>query len=184
MISRSRSRKIVSALAAVLVFVVANWFVRRDSARQDGMPSILVPPFRILNVADRTSLGSGLVRGVEGALTATEGLAVRPWTVAVPEAPTDDAAAVRAGRRLHTTYVLVGEVEGQADRTEIAIRLLRVRDGTPVWSGTYWRDLVALPAFPSELALDIADALRLPTCLGRCGASLRPHIPSEPDLPQ
>ena len=165
----------VPALAAALLLATASWLAWQRSANpagetamQDGLPSILVPPFHTLNAADLW-LGAGLASDVEGALTGLRALGVRPWSLRGPsvvlpaasQAPTDDAAAVSVSRRLQTDYVLVGEIESQVARMEIAVRLLRVRDGTPVWSGIYWRDSASLPAFPSELSLAVAEALHV-----------------------
>jgi TolB-like protein len=176
--ARVARQRIVLTLAIVALLGGITVIARRrgrpgDQAAgtaPDDAPSILVPPFRTVHAADRDSLGSGLARNVEGALTRLQGLAVQSWVRdphTVPRSssgpPTEDAAAVDLGRRLRSTYVLVGVVEHQDARTAIAVRLLRARDGTAVWSGTYWRDTTALTTFPSELAAAVAEALHLPS---------------------
>ena len=169
-------RRIVLTFAIVVVLSAAAslaWHRVRPahratkSAPNNGTPSILVPPFRTVHAADRDPLGSRLAQDVEGALKQLQGLAVQSWVrdlhdASFSAAPTEDAAAVDLGRRLHSTYVLVGMVEHQTARTAIVVRLLRARDGTAVWSGTYWRDTTALTSFPSELAAAVAEALHLP----------------------
>jgi TolB-like protein len=71
------------------------------------------------------------------------------------------------GKQRRSGYILLGQFEQLGTRTEIVVRLLRVRDGHPVWSGTYWRDPDGMTAFPLELAQDVTEALRLQSSSGR-----------------
>jgi TolB-like protein len=182
---RLGSRWILLALGGALLLVGASWIRWRQprSATSSGSTledrTILVLPFRSQNVSDRAALDR-FDSEVEAALTAANQLMVRSWDrggLFSTEAPADEAA-LAAGRQRGAGYVLIGQFEQLGSRTEIAVRLLRVRDGNPVWSGTYWRGHDAMTAFPSELALDVAEALRLPSSTGGSTPRGPAHTPT------
>jgi len=177
---RLGSKWILPALSAAVLLTGAGLIKWHRLRAPTGSKStlkdrtILVLPFRSANGSDRVTLGASLASEVEAALTASHQLTVRSWdlgrlsTSPLPTpAPADEAAALAVGRKQRAGYILLGQVERLAIRTEIAVRLMRVGDGHPVWSGIYWRDPDGMTAFPSELAQDVAEALRLPSSAGR-----------------
>ena len=137
--------------------------------------TILVSPFTSLVAQDR-DLGASLAKQVESALGASPQVTIRPWEMVTPSAPplsgqaTPDAATQVVGRQRDANYILVGQLEHLGTRIEIAVRLLRVCDGHPVWSGTYWRDSGGMIALPPELALDVSEALREPHRVSSCAS--------------
>ena len=167
-------RWILPALTASVLLIGAAW-IKWDQLKSPRAEdrTILVFPFRSLNMSEQASLGAVLAEKVNSALTESHQLTVQSWDLsklsASPssiEAPTDEAAALRVGSRRPAGYILLGQFAQLGTRTEIVVRLLRVRDGHPVWSGTYWRDSSGMTAFPSELAQDVAEALGLPRSAG------------------
>jgi TolB-like protein len=187
---QSRSRWIALVLGAGFLLAGASWiewYHHRASTGNRSKPddrTILVLPFRSPNRQAQVELGVGLADRVQAALTASHQLTVRSWDLGssstpllFTEAPIDEVV-VAAGRQRRAGYVLLGQFEQLGTRTEIAVRLLRVRDGNPVWSGTYWRGPDGMTAFPSELALDVAEALRLPSSTGRATPNRPAQMPT------
>lgn len=131
-------------------------------------PRIVVFPFGDATGAGRTWFGDGLAGDVAQALGAIDGFVVRPRSLdfepsamaARSSAPfRDDTSAIRIARDLGASIALTGTVSLDNGRTEILIRLLGVDDRRLIWSGTYWRDRAALPAFAAELTLAVGEAL-------------------------
>jgi TolB-like protein/Flp pilus assembly protein TadD len=86
----------------------------------------------------------------------------------------------RIGRDLAVDYVLEGSVRRAADRVRITAQLIWVRDQSHVWAETYERDLRDILTVQSEVAIAIADRirLRLPFELrARLAAKARPVHP-------
>ncbi len=65
------------------------------------------------------------------------------------------------GRELGVTYVLEGSAERQANRVRISAELIKVKDQTQVWAGTYDQDLSGFRAVQNEVAQGVATALAL-----------------------
>jgi hypothetical protein len=104
--------------------------------------------------------GAGLEELVRRALAA-EGVAVRPTWDTRDTAPAADVKALASlGRRLDVAYTLGGTVGRHDRRSEIGMQLVRVRDGSPVWSSTFWRDQADLESLPSELAAAVGEVLK------------------------
>jgi TolB-like protein len=49
----------------------------------------------------------------------------------------DTSAAVAQGRAHHATYIVCGGVTGSAPHQQLTVRVVSVRDGSPVWSKSY-----------------------------------------------
>lgn len=175
---QSRYRWIALAFGAAFLLAGASWIEWHHAGSPNSNrskpddPTILVLPFRGPNRQDQAELGAELARKVEVALTASHQLTGRALGLGDPsaplstQAPADEAVALAMGRQRRVGYIILGQFDQLGTRTEIDVRLLRVRDGNTVWFGTYWRDTDSMTAFPCELALDIAEALRLPRSAG------------------
>jgi TolB-like protein len=103
--------------------------------------------------------GVGLGEQVRQALNA-RGIVVTDDR-ASPAKPTPGGAEALAalGRELSATYVLGGTVGRKGKRSEIGMQLVRVQDGAPVWSSTFWRDPSDLQSLASDLAVAVAQVL-------------------------
>jgi TolB-like protein len=66
---------------------------------------------------------------------------------------------VETGRRLHTDFVLAGTVARTGNRSEIGVRVVRVRDTREVWNGTFWRNASEQQSLPDDLAAAVVGAL-------------------------
>jgi TolB-like protein len=190
MTSRFPNRWNLPVLGVAMLIAGASWIKWHRARSLAGRTrttedrTIVVSPFTSLVAQDR-DLGASLAMQVESALGASHQVTTRTWEMVAPSAPplsaqaTTDAAALIVGRHRGASYILVGQLEHLGTRIEIGVRLLRVCDGYPVWSGTYWRDSDGLNAFPPELALDVSEALHLSNLGGRSTPN-RPACKSAP----
>jgi TolB-like protein len=80
------------------------------------------------------------------------------------------------GRELKVAYVLEGSVRRVTGRVCITTRLVRTSDQTPVWSGSYDRNLRDVLSLQSEVAAPIASEIDL--TLPRLTKALRPKTSS------
>jgi TolB-like protein/DNA-binding SARP family transcriptional activator len=80
------------------------------------------------------------------------------------------------GEQLGATHLIEGSVRKAGDRVRIAVQLIRVGDGTRIWSDDYDRQLTDIFAIQEDIAAAIADALKMPLGLapGQTLVSLRP----------
>jgi TolB-like protein/DNA-binding winged helix-turn-helix (wHTH) protein/Flp pilus assembly protein TadD len=65
------------------------------------------------------------------------------------------------GRELGVQYVLEGSVRRDSDKVRVTAQLVQMKDQTHVWARQYDRDLSSLLVLQSEIALEIADEIRL-----------------------
>ena len=72
-----------------------------------------------------------------------------------------------AGRQLDVEYILQGSVIRAGQQLRINVQLVRVRDGFPLWSGGYDRELTDVFAIQDEISRGIVNSLRLKLGRGR-----------------
>ena len=65
------------------------------------------------------------------------------------------------GRELGVQYVLEGSVRRDSDKVRITAQLVQMKDQTHVWARQYDRNVDSLLVLQSEIALEIADEIRL-----------------------
>jgi serine/threonine-protein kinase len=106
-------------------------------------------------------LGYGLASELSRSLADLPGIRVIPRSSA--------AALLRqghesraVGRRLQAGTLLEGSFRRAGDRLRVTAHLVDVNEGFDLWSDTFDRDLVELPAIEREIRNAIARALRLP----------------------
>lgn len=88
------------------------------------------------------------------------------------------------GRELDASYLIEGSLRAEGERLRITCKLIRVRDQLQIWSASYDREPGSLLAFQRELALAIAEQVRLRLSPGRLKAlaSRQTHNPEAYDL--
>jgi TolB-like protein/Tfp pilus assembly protein PilF len=67
----------------------------------------------------------------------------------------------QVGRDLGVQYVLEGSVRRDADEARISVRLVRVADGTTLWTDSFDRHVGAVLALQSEIAQRVGNALQV-----------------------
>lgn len=83
---------------------------------------------------------------------------------------------------LKVEYVVEGSVRREADRVRVTTHLIRVRDQTHVWAGSYDQPLRSILTLQSELAADIGREIRLKLAPHQAG--VRGARPVNPDAYQ
>ena len=108
----------------------------------------------------------GLTDEIIRNLSVLDGLAVRSQTssFAFKRIPRD---VREAGRQLDVEYILQGSVIRAGQQLRINVQLVRVRDGFPLWSGRYDRELTDVFAIQDEISRGIVNSLRLKLGRGR-----------------
>jgi TolB-like protein len=67
------------------------------------------------------------------------------------------------GQKQRASYVLGGTVGRKGQRSEVGMRLVRVRDSAPVWAATFWRDQSNLNTLASDLAVTVSQVVQAET---------------------
>jgi len=157
-----------SLAAAVLcvsaALVVTSWWVLQSSKRPIA---IAVLPLANLNPdSSGEYFVDGLTDQIIHDLSLIDGLAVRSLTSSLVFK--GQPRNVReAGRELQVDYLVEGSVLRADERLRIDVRVVRVRDDFPVWSGRFDRKLADVFAIQDEIALGIVNNLRLKLGRGR-----------------
>lgn len=158
--SRHRSRTAYLFVAGALLVAVSaygliawlipNWFAPKPPR------SLAVLPFGVLNKDSKDDyLGLGLADALITRLGNTQ-LVVRPLATVSRFAARDP---LQSGRDLGVDAVVEGSVQTADNRVRVSARLLRVRDGTPLWGQTF--DVASDNAFTIEdsIAERVASSL-------------------------
>jgi TolB-like protein/Tfp pilus assembly protein PilF len=151
----------VSVAAAVVAVAVAAYFnMTESSPPPTGAPltSIAVLPFDDMSPGgDQAWLANGMAEELIEALSRIEDLKViaRNSTVAMRG---KDVRVV--GDRLGVGSVVEGSVRRSGEQLRVTAQLIRVADGSHLWSARYDRKLDDVFAIQTEIAREIAEAVR------------------------
>ena len=128
-----------------------------------GQKSVAVLPFVNMS-ADKADeyLSDGMTEELLNALAKVPGLRVpgRSSSFAF-KGRSDEGIFRKVGERLHVTTVLEGSVRKAGDKLRIAAQLISVADGFHLWSETYDRDMTDIFAIQSDIAVRVAEALKV-----------------------
>lgn len=171
--SRRPFRAAVIALALVATAYFAYSFLADDGAEPPrltaegplpGQPprhSIAVLPFANLSPdAENEYLSDGLAAELLDLLTRIPDLKVAARTSAFAFKGRD-IDVTEIARQLRVAYILSGSVRQSGDRLRISTQLIDARDGYHVWSDTWERELTDIFEIQDEIAVAVADSLRL-----------------------
>ena len=165
----SRRSKLRYVFAVSLVILLAGlfagsfyWRSRHDAATKVANPnSIAVLPFKSIgSEKDDEYLELGMADALITRLSNINGIVVRP-TSSVSKYIGSEDEAVAVGRALGVDSVLDGSVQKVDERIRITVRLIRVKDATPLWAATFdekWTDVLSVQ---SSIAQKAAGALAL-----------------------
>jgi DNA-binding winged helix-turn-helix (wHTH) protein/tetratricopeptide (TPR) repeat protein len=149
---------VLASLAAAAALV---WMWKRPPSAASPAPvrSMAVLPFRSLT-NDGEYLGLGMADALITRLGATRQLLVRS-TGAVQKYTRPGLDPVAAGRDLQVDSVLEGSIQTSGDRVRTTVRLLRVSDGSTLWSGTFEQRLTDIFSLQDAISQRMAGALAL-----------------------
>src|SRR6266404_3146045 len=123
----------------LIAWLTPNWFAPKP------LRSVAILPFGVLNQDSKNDyLGLGLTDAVITRLGNTQ-LVVRPLATVSRFAERDP---IQSGRDLGVEAVVEGNVQTADNRIRVSVRLLRVRDGKPLWADTF--DVASDNAFTLE----------------------------------
>jgi len=132
----------------------------KEVAAEDS-PSIAVLPF--VNMSDDAAneyFSDGLSEEILNLLARIEGLKVIARTSSFAfKGQNQDLREV--GKALGVNHVVEGSVRKSNDRVRITAQLIKVEDGSHVWSDTYDRTLTDIFEIQDDVASRIVDALHL-----------------------
>ncbi|MFN0086636.1 MAG: tetratricopeptide repeat protein [Blastocatellia bacterium] len=150
------------ALAGVIFWVIVRTTPADTRAGQTPFRgSIAVLPFKALDASEREEyLGLGMADTLITKLSNIGQIKVRP-TSAVRKYAGQEQDALAAGREQRVDAVLEGSIQRLGDRIRVTVRLLSVRDGSPLWA--YKRDEAGTDLFKLQdsISEEVAGALML-----------------------
>ena len=163
----TRRRTVLLALgcAGTLVLAVAFYFWKTGNTvgepTSTGVKSIAVLPFKPLVVHSRNeSLETGMAETLITKLSGITRLIVRPLS-AIRKYTGLEQDSIVAGRELGVDYVLEGNLQMEGEKTRATVRLLRVNDGTAIWTDKCDQQCSTIFELQDSVVQQIAGALAL-----------------------
>ena len=156
-----RSVAILGALFAGTLLVLAGVWAFEISRTSPVSQSVAVLPFKHLGTSGSDQfLEVGIADTLITRLSSVPALNVRPASaVRRYSDPDQDPAAV--GRILKVDTVLDGSVQTMLDKIRVTLRLIRARDGKPLWAATLDGDSRDLFSLQDSVSQEVARALKL-----------------------
>jgi DNA-binding winged helix-turn-helix (wHTH) protein/TolB-like protein len=147
----------VTGLACLLAYI----FLHHTSASEPAarIKSIAVLPFQTIG-ADPGEEHQGLSMAdiLITRLSNIRELTVRPTSAILAfENQTEDSIAI--GQRMNVDAVLEGTIHRSSDRVRVTARLIRIKDGSAIWTGQFERLRKEELRLQDELNLQLADAV-------------------------
>lgn len=163
---KNRRNNTVLVTSAFLIAVVAGiLFVSLkkevpQNARIAGIQSVAVMPFvNLSNDKDQDYFADGLAEEILNALSKNPKLRVVARNSAFGFKGTNEDLST-VGQKLGVANILSGTVQKDATRLRITGKLVRVEDGSHLWSETYDREMKDVFEIQSDVATQIATALQ------------------------
>lgn len=150
---------LVILLAVVLPVLLWN---SRQAPPENAMriKSLAILPFKPLVAEDRNeSLEIGMTDTLISKLGSGETV-VRPLS-SVRRFANVDQDAVQAGRSLGVDSVLDGSVQRSGDKIRVNVRLIRIADGSALWTGTFDEKFTDIFVVQDAISRKVASALTL-----------------------
>jgi serine/threonine-protein kinase len=162
-----RALLVAGACTAALFLVAAVVGIRKWSSGgthqsdAEAVRSLAILPFKILSPGeDFDYFGIGLTDTMITRVSQIGAVTVRP-TSAVQKYVKREADALTAGRELQVDSVLDGSVQRSGNKLRINVNLLRVRDGSSLWSDTFNLTTADIFAMQDEVSQKVVESLRL-----------------------
>jgi serine/threonine protein kinase/tetratricopeptide (TPR) repeat protein len=161
-----RLKKVIipaAAIVAVAVIGIALIKLLPKKAAPPAAPSkrsIAVLPFKNLgDPGEDEAFSSGITEDITTQLSKISELDVRSQTSAM-KYKKSDLGIKEIGRELNVVYILDGSVRRAGGKVRITTRLINTAADTNIWADTFDRDLKEIFAIQSDIARQIAAALK------------------------
>jgi TolB-like protein/tetratricopeptide (TPR) repeat protein len=166
-IARRRKRLLSGALVLLLATAaaVAIWIYSRGTPSKLSPAlaerSIAVLPFKPLIAENRDQV---LEMGMADTLItklSDSGEMIMPSLTSVRQYNGLDQDPLVAGRKLGVNSVLDGNVQKSGDRLRVTVRLIKVADGSALWSGTFDEKFTDVFSVQDKISQRVVEALAL-----------------------
>ena len=164
--SRRKAMTIAATAGAVVIATAAlvylrPWNSKPASATTANIRSIVVLPFKAINPdKENPHQGLGMADILITRLSNIKAIKVRP-TSAVMSFENHEEDSISIANKLQVDAVLEGTIYQTGDKVRVTVRLIRVSDQTPIWSGQFERLTRDEFSLQNEIALQVVDALAL-----------------------
>jgi TolB-like protein len=150
----------VSVILAFVVFYLINNNKQSEAHTQIGKSIAVLPFVDMSPQKDQEYFCDGITEELINSLTHIDGLKVIARTSSFAfKGKQEDIREI--GRKLDVETLLEGSVQKAGDRLRITAQLIKVEDGSHLWSQQYDRDLEDVFAIQDEISLAITDILKL-----------------------
>jgi TolB-like protein len=174
---QSSNRSVIMSVAAAVVLLLlgsASWYWKGHrtagsagvaAAAADTTPSLAVLPFENLGKSDDAYFADGMTEEISSRLGTLAGLRVI-GRQSVRGYANSNKPLSEIGKELGVTYVLTGSVRWDRSQpghslVRVSPALLRVSDGTQIWSTPYEDEVTGVFKMQSKVAEEVAQALQL-----------------------
>lgn len=167
---RGANRKLLLALGAVGLLLagltLALTLPRGPRGPQPtkaaaAVSSLAVLPFKPIGAGEEDEyLGLGMADALITRLSNIRQVSVRP-TSAVRKYGGREQDPVAAGRELRVGAVVDGSVQRVGEQVRVTVQLVSVRDGAPLWAGTFDERFTDIFAVQDQISEQVARALTL-----------------------
>ncbi|MFQ5821630.1 MAG: protein kinase [bacterium] len=149
-------------LAALLVFILIGFFIFRPTKTppMDKIRLAVLPFDNITRNPDDEYFADGMTDEMISKLSKIAGFGVIART-SVMQYKTAPKTISEIGQELRVSKILEGSVRKAADKLRITVQLVDVATQEPIWSDDYDRQLADVFAIQSEVAQQVASALRV-----------------------
>ena len=149
----------LAGLGAVLLMI--GWWFSPVNPKSVTNSSIAILPFtEIVPPEKQAYFGDGFAEDILTTLTQVEAIKVAGQTASFSFK--DKAATIEdIGDELAVTHVLKGSVSRQKKKIRVTAQLVKVADGSPIWTDSYDRELADIFDVRDELLENIAQSLLL-----------------------
>ena len=146
-------------LLAIGITAYYFWIKRAQSNIAPQISSIAVLPFKPLLAQSRDeSLEMGMADTLIARLSNIREINVRPIS-SVRKYTALEQDPIAAGREQRVDAVLDGQIQKAADKIRVTVRLLRVADGTPMWSSQFDEKMSDIFTVQDSISERVAAAL-------------------------
>ena len=159
-------KKLVLPIALVIIVAAAvvvwlTFFQKETVSPLPGKPSIAVLPFDDWSPEkDQEALCKGLATSLITALLKLENLHV-PAPTSSFSFEGEERNIQEIGEKLKVSTILEGSIQKAENKLRISARLINVADEAMIWSEDYTRELKGIFDIQDEIALKIAEKLKL-----------------------
>ncbi len=131
------------------------------NANNTSLNSMAVLPFKQIGEESRNEkLGFGMADAVIMRLSKLQKISVRP-TSAVFRLTDKNFDPIVAGKELNVDSVLEGTVQREGEMVRVSVRLLKVNDGSTIWSDTFDEKFTRIFALQDSISTRVAKAMYL-----------------------